>query len=90
MVLDGFPADKEHVMVRLLDAFLKLVPDVSRHRRDDGLGHIESGFELCRLRWLDLKLCDFEDHERFLKGKPNFDVVGNSPDMPGSRRITWR
>jgi len=29
-------------------------------------------------------------HSKWSLGYKHFDVVGNSPDMPGTRRITWR
>lgn len=62
MVFDGRPANQEHVVVSLLDTLLKLVAEIARHGRDDGLGGEERGLKLGALAWPDLQLGDFEDH----------------------------
>lgn len=69
MVIDGRPANQQHVVVSLLNALLKLVAEIAGHGRDDGLGGEERGFKFRALAWPDLELGDFEDHGcRFSRG----------------------
>src|SRR5258708_39862248 len=64
MVLEPLPPNEQHVLVLDLEAALKLVRDVARHRRDDPLRLLKGPLELGGTPGPHVEDGDFENHGR--------------------------
>ena len=50
MMLYGFPANQQHVVVILLDTSLQLMSKIARHRRNDFLSEVKRKLEFLSVR----------------------------------------